>query len=120
VPSVAPTAQQEGGRLVLMLPWTGGEARAVEATAAAAEHADSERERRAARLRAEAAVEVWADAARRAASAEPDKVAEAARAGAASTVVGPIRFDEVGDARVPSYVPHIWRDGAWRPLARSP
>jgi branched-chain amino acid transport system substrate-binding protein len=119
VPSVAPTAQQEGRRLVLMLPWTGSEEKADEVAETAGEPPGADRERRAARLRAQAAVEVWAAAARLAASAEPGKVAEAARATAASTAVGSIRFDEAGDAIVPSYVPHIWRDGAWRPIARA-
>jgi branched-chain amino acid transport system substrate-binding protein len=120
VPSVTPTAQREGSRLVVMLPWTGGGARDGEAAGAASELPDGERERRAARLRAEAAVEAWVAAVRRAGSPEPDKVADAARAAPAATVVGAIQFDEAGDAMVPSYIPHVWRDGAWRPVARSP
>ncbi|MGE0702096.1 MAG: hypothetical protein AB7O57_23575, partial [Hyphomicrobiaceae bacterium] len=67
--------------------------------------------------RAEAAVEIWADAARRAGTVTAASVAAAARITAAPTVAGPIRFDEAGDAIVPSYLPHTWHDGAWRPIA---
>ena len=119
VPSMAPTARLEGSRLVLMLPWTGSEI-ATERQATSATIPVADRGGGAARLRAEAAVEVWAAAARRAHSTDAGKVAEAARAEAAPTVVGAIRFDEAGDAVVPSYVPHTWQGGGWRPLVLSP
>ena len=114
VPSVAATARQEGPRLLLMLPWTGLEVHDepvvhVDPTAA-------EAQRIAARRRAEAAVEVWAHAVRRAGTAETPAVTATARAQSAPTVLGPIGFDEAGDARIPSYVPHSWHDGGWRPV----
>lgn len=114
VPSVMATARREGRRLVLMLPWTGMESALVEAETAVRSAAD--RDRRAVGVRAEASIEAWAGAARIAASSEAAKVSAAARAEAVPTVVGPIRFDAAGDAIVPSYVPHSWRDDAWRPL----
>lgn len=120
VPSISPLARQEGDRLVLMLPWTGLEGGGSPEAAASEVFPDADKARWGARVRAEAAVEIWAAAARRAASSEPRKVAEAARAEAALTVVGAVRFDEAGDALVPSYIPHTWRDGAWRPLPLLP
>ncbi len=117
VPAMVQTAAREGNRLVLMLPWTGVEARQEAVTQPTSGPVEAERSRLAARLRAEAAVEAWAAAASRAGSTEPGKVADAARAGTAATGVGSIRFDGAGDAMVPSYVAHVWRDGAWRPLA---
>ena len=118
VPSLITTAEQEAGRLVLMLPWTGLESAGEERTGrvAAGVGEQDHRLQRAARRRAEAAVEVWAQAAVRAKSAEPAAVASAAREAAAATVSGSIRFDAAGDAVIASYVPHVWRDGDWRPL----
>jgi hypothetical protein len=30
------------------------------------------------------------------------------------TVIGRLRFNERGDATVPSYALHVWRNGAWQ------
>lgn len=120
VPSITPIANREGNRLVLMLPWSGGEADGGEPATAHVATPQSDRGKWMARLRAEAAVEVWAAAARHAGTADAGQVAEAARTVTTPTVVGALRFDDAGDAVVPSYVPHAWRDGRWRPLALKP
>ncbi len=134
VPSIEAVARQERDRLVLMLPWTGLEnagsdeppngvrpakhcpnatvAVASGTTSVSAEQA-SAHGAEAVRKRSEAAIEVWARAAIRAGTAEADGVGFAARMAPADTVVGPLVFDEAGDAVVPSYVPHSWREGSW-------
>lgn len=112
VPSLAPIAARAGADLVLMLPWTGlGTGNAADGA-----DADPNPAARAVEARAVAAVELWAAAAARAGSVDPGRVAAAVRAGTAETVVGPLRFDEMGDAIVPSYSPHEWRDGTWQRL----
>lgn len=121
VPSLIPTAQREGDRLVLMLPWAGLEAEAgteAERPIQPAQSRSSHPRRDDVRRLSRAAVDAWAMAARRAGTIEAAAVARAARAHAAATNVGPVRFDEAGDALVPSYVPHVWRDGAWRALSQ--
>jgi branched-chain amino acid transport system substrate-binding protein len=62
---------------------------------------------------ARAATEVWGQAVAQAQSVATDAVAAAMRAQSWTTVVGPITFDDKGDAAVPSFVPHVWRDGRW-------
>lgn len=134
VPAIEPVARQEGDRLVLMLPWTGLEAHAAEkrpnavrpgadcpvatiavpsGTAVSPAESASDRGARAVRSRSEAAIEVWARAAIRAGTVEADGVGFAARMAPADTVVGPLVFDEAGDAVVPSYLPHSWTEGGW-------
>ncbi len=61
-----------------------------------------------------AAVEAWAIALAEAGGAMPERVAEALRERPHATRLGAIRFDAKGDAVVPSYVPHVWRDNGWR------
>lgn len=116
VPSIEPIAQREAGRLILLLPWTGLEQADRLAKPGLPPPTDLDRHALGLRLRAEAAVEVWADAARRAGTAEALAIARAARDGSAATVAGAMRFDEAGDALVPSYVPHAWIQGRWLPL----
>ena len=110
VPSLVPTARQEADRLVVMLPWTG--------TGTGKRASLMSRDDRAQVVRAQshAAIEVWAAAATRAGTSEASPVARAARANAAVTAVGSVRFDAAGDAMVPSHVPHSWYEEAWRPL----
>ena len=63
-----------------------------------------------------AAVEAWADAARRASSFEPDRVgAVLERYTIDTSALGPLSFDDNGDARVASYVPARWDGGSWVP-----
>lgn len=112
VPALAPIAEAEGRRLVVMMPWTGLESASRDG-ASPAHHDDG---RTAVRRRAEAALELWADAATRARSTEAIAIVAAARTNGLPTAVGPLRFDAAGDAMVPGYVASIWRDGRWQAL----
>ena len=60
-----------------------------------------------------AAIQVWADAARKAGSTDPKKVAEAMHSGSWNTVLGPITFDKKGDVTVSDYVFYIWHNGTY-------
>ncbi len=117
VPAIEAIARQEATRLVLMLPWTG-----LEQVGSSVGHSSSMRTREdiardAVRARAEAALEAWAAAVVRAGATVAPLVAAALRSEAAATTIGPLAFDARGDALVPSYVPHTWRNGGWQPFA---
>ena len=61
-----------------------------------------------------ASVQVWAEAAAKINSTDPQKVAAALKAsGPWQSVVGPISFDEKGDVKGPTYVFYVWKDGAY-------
>ena len=61
-----------------------------------------------------AAIQVWAEGARKASSTDAKKVAETLRAGGAwNTVLGPITFDKKGDVTVSDYVFYVWKNGAY-------
>jgi len=61
-----------------------------------------------------AAGQIWAEAARRANSVEPRRVAEAMKAsGPWGTVLGPIGFDRKGDVTEPDFVFYVWRNGSY-------
>lgn len=66
-------------------------------------------------LSAYAAVEAWRDAVQRAGSTEATAVSKALQSGRFATVLGPVSFDEKGDASVRSYDVVEWKDDAWRP-----
>ena len=58
-----------------------------------------------------AAVEIMAEAAKRANSVDPKKMAEAMRGGAPfKTVIGDIAFDKKGDITRPDYVMYTWKN----------
>jgi len=99
----------------VMMPWTGTEPQASEEASRKAKNWQRS-EMTGVRLRAEAALEVWAAASARAGTTAALPVAAEARRVSAPTAVGELRFDEAGDALVPSYVPSIWRNGGWKPL----
>jgi branched-chain amino acid transport system substrate-binding protein len=64
-----------------------------------------------------AAVEVWAEAAARAGSVAPRKVAETLKAaGPWPTVLGDIGFNKKGDPTGVSYGWYVWHDGNYRPM----
>jgi branched-chain amino acid transport system substrate-binding protein len=67
-------------------------------------------------LYAYAAVQVWADAAERAGSLEPQAVIAALRENEFDTVLGPIDFDDKGDLTVQNPVWYVWRNGTYAPL----
>ena len=60
-----------------------------------------------------AAIQAWADAAKKAGSTDPKKVAAALHAGTWATVLGPITFDKKGDVTVSDYVFYIWHNGSY-------
>jgi len=67
-------------------------------------------------LRAYAAVQLWAQAASRAASLETVSVARMLRRGRFATAWGEVAFDEMGDLAGESWAWQVWRKGEIRPL----
>jgi branched-chain amino acid transport system substrate-binding protein len=65
-----------------------------------------------------AAVEVWAQAAERAGTADLALVADEMRRGRFHTVLGRVAFDDKGDLRGAGWQMQIWSDGDFRPLDR--
>lgn len=65
-----------------------------------------------------AAVEAWATALAEAGGLAPERVAAALKARPHATRLGAVRFDANGDAIVPSYVPHVWRENEWQAWRR--
>ncbi len=64
-------------------------------------------------LRARAAVEIWAAAAREASSAAPEAVASALAKAPHASALGPIAFDAKGDANIASYTVLTRRGDTW-------
>lgn len=91
------------GEFLVMLPWPG-----LPATLGPAAE-DSPVDGRL----AHAAAEIWAQAVADVRSVAMDTVAAALRARSWPTAIGAVAFDDKGDAVVPSFVPHIWRDERW-------
>ncbi|UFN50042.1 branched-chain amino acid ABC transporter substrate-binding protein [Roseomonas sp. OT10] len=61
-----------------------------------------------------AAVQVWAEAAKKANSTDPRKVAETIKSGGPwQTVLGPISFTPKGDPTVADYVFYVWKNGSY-------
>lgn len=62
-----------------------------------------------------AAIQIWAQAAAKAGTTDPRKVAEALKAQGNSwdSVLGTISFDGKGDVTVPDYVFYLWANGAY-------
>ena len=61
-----------------------------------------------------AAIQVWADAVKKAGTTDPKKVAAALKAGSKwPTVLGPISFDKKGDTTGGGYVFYEWKNGAY-------
>jgi branched-chain amino acid transport system substrate-binding protein len=58
-----------------------------------------------------AAIQVWADAAKKAGTTDPKKVAAVIRAGKWDTVLGPISYDKKGDITRLDYVFYVWKKG---------
>ncbi|NBN77235.1 ABC transporter substrate-binding protein [Microvirga tunisiensis] len=70
-------------------------------------------------LPAYAAVELYATAVAEAGSPDGMAVAAALQAGRFETVLGPLRFLPSGDADLPGFAFYDWREGAFRPVART-
>ncbi|HET6608446.1 MAG TPA: ABC transporter substrate-binding protein, partial [Rhodopila sp.] len=61
-----------------------------------------------------AAVQVWADAAKKLKSTDPKKIATELKAdGKWSSVLGPITFDKKGDPVGGGYVFYVWKNGSY-------
>ncbi|MBV8592610.1 MAG: branched-chain amino acid ABC transporter substrate-binding protein [Acetobacteraceae bacterium] len=61
-----------------------------------------------------AAVQVWAEAAKKADSSDPHKVASMLKSsGPWQTVLGPISFDKKGDVTNSNYVIYVWKNGGY-------
>ncbi len=61
-----------------------------------------------------AAVQIWADAVKKAKSTDPKKVAQQLKAsGNWPSVLGPMSFDKKGDPTGSGYVLYIWKDGSY-------
>jgi branched-chain amino acid transport system substrate-binding protein len=59
-----------------------------------------------------AAVQVWAEAAAKAKTSDPKKVADMLKTGGPwQTVIGQVTFDKKGDVEGPSYVFYVWKNG---------
>ncbi len=120
VPDIEPLARSERERLTLMLPWRGlgrwGASHGGSPTLADLGTLSPD----ATAALAAAALEAWAEAARLADSTSPVAVAAALRQGAFATAVGPLSFDDNGDARVPAYVPYTRGKWGWAPVATPP
>ncbi len=101
VPEIASLANRVPGRIVTLLR------EAHPATEAIA-------------LRSRAAVEAWASATQRSHNTDAKVIGQLLQTEVFETAIGPLRFDPKGDAIIPSYVPHVWQDGTWRPFVRPP
>ncbi len=112
VPAVIPAADLAGDALAVMLSWTpkpvGPAAGKVEPLMQLG------RESRSIALQAYAAVEAWSQAVGDQRTNDNAKVASALSSKEFETVIGRVRFNERGDATIPSYALHVWRNGAWQ------
>jgi branched-chain amino acid transport system substrate-binding protein len=61
-----------------------------------------------------AAIQIWAEAAKKAGTTDPRKIAEVLKSqGPWRSVLGEISFDRKGDVTVPDYVFYVWRGGSY-------
>ncbi len=64
-----------------------------------------------------AAVQVWAEAATKAGTTDPHKVADELKSGGPwSTVLGDITYNSKGDPNLPGYVWYIWHNGDYKQM----
>ena len=67
-----------------------------------------------------AAIQVWADAAKKAKTTDPKKVAAELKSGGPwPTVLGSVSFDKKGDVKVSDYVFYVWHNGSYAQLPNS-
>jgi branched-chain amino acid transport system substrate-binding protein len=61
-----------------------------------------------------AAVQIWAEAAKKVDGTDPRRMAETLKSGGPwQSVLGPISFDRKGDVTAPDYVFYVWRNGSY-------
>jgi len=64
-----------------------------------------------------AAIQIWAEAAQKAGTVDPKKVAAELKSGGPwPSVLGPIGFDSKGDVTKPDYVFYVWHNGSYHEL----
>jgi branched-chain amino acid transport system substrate-binding protein len=64
-----------------------------------------------------ASVQIWAEAAAKAGTTDPKKVAAMLKSGGPwQTIIGPISFDKKGDVEGPSYVFYVWKNGNYNEM----
>lgn len=63
-----------------------------------------------------AAVQILADAVRKAGSIKLPKIIEAMHSGTFNTVIGPVAYDAKGDVKKPDYIMYRWSNGNYAPL----
>ena len=63
-----------------------------------------------------AAVQIWAEAAKKAGTADPQKVAAELKDSRWPSILGSIKFDKKGDVEGPGYVFYVWKDGSYSEL----
>ena len=68
-------------------------------------------------MHAYAAVQIWAEAARKAGTVGYNEVTKVINEGRFDTVIGTVAFDSKGDMSLPGYVVYEWRDGWYEELA---
>lgn len=112
VPAVIPAADLAGDALKVMLSWV------PKPKGAAAERVSPllqlGREARAIASQSFAATEVLAQALKESGSNDPAKIAATLSGKEFDTAIGRLRFSDRGDASIPSYALHAWRNGAWQ------
>jgi branched-chain amino acid transport system substrate-binding protein len=112
VPAVIPAADLAGDALKVMLPWVPRPA--ASPAERVAPLLQLGREARAVALQSYAAIELLAQALKEAGSTDSAKVAAALSSKELETVIGRLRFNERGDASIPSFALHAWRNSAWQ------
>ena len=60
-----------------------------------------------------AAIQAWAEAAKKAGSTDFEKVTAALNADSLPTVIGDLKFDAKGDVTLPGYVLYEWKNGKY-------
>jgi hypothetical protein len=58
-------------------------------------------------------MEIWVSAVVHGKDLATESVRAELRRPGSTTAVGRVHFDDKGDAVVPSFLPHVWRDGRW-------
>ena len=60
-----------------------------------------------------AAIQIWAEAAKKAGATDPKKVADALHTGTWNSVLGDITFNKKGDITKSDYVFYVWKNGKY-------
>lgn len=115
IPGPVRTADLENDGVLAMLSWT------PKPTKDAADRVHSlmqfNRNARTIALQSFAAVEAWAQAMAEAGSTDTAKIAAVLASKQFDTVIGQFRFNERGDATIPSFALHVWSNGSWHRAA---